>query len=187
MTEKSPSLDLLERLQAAGVPKNIIAQILLIAPSGVTDLYKGRRTLKHDEAAKLLPLLPRARQGREIPVIGMAGAGNWIEAIEHTEEKAWLPEQAGDRGKFAVRVVGQSMNLLLPEGSLAVVDPDDRELFVGKLYLLMNGDGEGTIKRYRADPARFEPVSDDPKFEPFSIANFDFRIIGRVTSGLQNF
>lgn len=187
MPETTPSQEILDRLEAAGIPKRVIAEKLLIPPSGVTDLFRGRRGLKHDEALKLLSMLPQQRQGREVPVIGMAGAGNWIEAIELASEKAWLPEQVGAAGKFAVRVVGQSMNLLLPEGSLAVVDPDDRELYVGKLYLLMNGDGEGTIKRYRADPARFEPVSDDPSFEPFSIANFDFRIIGRVTSGVQAF
>lgn len=187
MSEQTPSSDLLNRLEAAGVPKRAVAQKLLISPSGVTALFKGERALKHDEAHKLLEMLPTQRSGREVPVIGMAGAGNWLEAVEGSDEMAWLPEQVGEAGKFAVRVVGQSMNLLLPEGSLAVVNPDDCELFVGKLYLIMNADGEGTIKRYRADPARFEPVSDDPTFQPFSIANLNYRIVGRVTSGVMSF
>jgi SOS-response transcriptional repressor LexA len=79
------------------------------------------------------------------------------------------------------------MNLLLPEGSHAIVDPEDRRLFNGKLYLLRNAEGEATIKRYRTDPARFEPVSDNPDYLPFEIGQLDFSIIGRVTSGLQKF
>ncbi len=185
MSRNTPSADLLKRLEDAGVPKRIIASTILVQPSAVSDLYAGRRQLKHDEAVALMNLVPASARGRELPVIGMAGAGNWLEAIERADDQVWAPREAN--GKFVVEVVGQSMNLLLPEGSFAVVDPDDRDLFAGKLYLLRNSEGEATIKRYRADPARFEPVSDDASFEPFSIGSFDFQVIGRVTFGMQRF
>ncbi len=187
MERNTPSKEILDRLAEAGVPKNVIAMKLVVSPSAVSDLYAGKRQLKHDEAVKLLNLAPKGDRGRELPVIGMAGAGNWVEAIEHTRERVWVPYQAGETGKFAVEVVGQSMNLLLPEGSLAIVDPDDRDLFIGKLYLLLNSEGEATIKRYRVDPARFEPVSDDSSFAAFRIGSFDFQVVGRVTFAMQRF
>jgi SOS-response transcriptional repressor LexA len=179
--------DILQALADAKVPKGVIAKKLVIAPSAVTDLYAGRRQLKHDEALRLLDLVPDRTAGAEIPLIGLAGAGNWIEAIEETKERIWVPREAHAVGRFAVEVVGQSMNLVLPEGTLAVINPEDRDLFVGKMYLLRNSEGEATIKRYRADPARFEPVSDDPTFEAFSVGSSDFRVIGRVTYAMQRF
>lgn len=188
MTEQSSAMAILAALEEAGVPKGVIAKKLVVAPSAVTALYSGKRQLKHDEALRLMDLLPRRPGGREVPVIGMAGAGNWLEAIEEARDKVWIPDRAGgDRGRFAVEVSGQSMNLLLAEGALAVIDPEDREVHVGKLYLLRNADGEATIKRYRADPARFEPVSSDPSFVPFNIGELDFRVIGRVVASVQAF
>lgn len=187
MAGKSPSERLLQQLEEAGVPKGAIAKRLVVQPSAVSDLYAGRRQLKYDEAVKLLGMVPLDDAAFVLPVIGLAGAGNWLEAIEHTRQYMTVPHALTTKGKFLVDVVGNSMNLVLPEGSMAVVDPDDKDLYVGKLYLLINADGEGTIKRYRADPGRFEPVSDDPDFEPIKIGSADFRIVGRITAGMQKF
>lgn len=187
MSRRSPSDELLEQLEEAGVPKGVIAKTIAVAPSAVSALYAGIRQLKYDEAVKLLRLVPAAQSGLHLPVIGLAGAGQWLEAVEHAREHIWAPRQIMGDAKFAVEVVGQSMNLLLPEGSLAIVDPDETEVLVGKIYLLRNAEGEATIKRFRQDPARFEPVSDDPTFEPFLIGQFDFRVIGRVTGSMRRF
>lgn len=179
--------DLLQALEEAGVKKGKIAETIAVGASAVSDLYAGRRQLKHDEALRLLALVPDHTAGAEVPLIGMAGAGNWVEAIEATKDYIWVPREAIARGKFAVELVGQSMNLLMPEGSIALIDPDDVELFAFKLYLLRNADGEATIKRFRTDPSRFEPVSDDPTFVPFLVGSTDFRVIGRVTYAMQRF
>jgi phage repressor protein C with HTH and peptisase S24 domain len=151
-------------------------------------LFKGQRALKHDEAIQLQELLgleDGGAAGRDIPLIGMTGAGKWLEAIEVARKTVWVP--AGTEGTFAVEVVGDSMNVLLPEGSIAIIDPEQTEVYGGKLYLLRNSEGEATIKRYRTDPSRFEPVSDNPEYVPFSIGSTDFRVIGRVTGGLTTF
>ncbi|HEX8413430.1 MAG TPA: S24 family peptidase [Sphingomicrobium sp.] len=136
----------------------------------------------------LLGLIREALHDRPLPIIGMAGAGNWAAALEDPGNDVLnVPMQIGAGGRFVVEVFGESMNLLLPPGSYAVIDPDDRELYVGKLYLLQSHEGEATIKRYRADPARFEPVSDNSEFQPFGIHDFEFRVIGRVTAGMLRF
>ncbi len=188
MSDPIPTAEqILRSLREAGVPQRVIAEKLAIPQSAVSNLYNGSRVLKLHEANVLLSLLPPRPGVREIPLIGMSGAGRWLEAIEEAREKIQVPGGLDERGAFAVTVVGDSMNLLLPEGSHAIVDPEDRRLFNGKLYLLRNADGEATIKRYRSDPARFEPASDNPDYMPFEIGDFDFTIIGRVTSGLQKF
>ena len=188
MTRKTPTREILDALEDLGVPRKQIAMRLAVAPSAITDLYAGKRTLKYDEAVQLqLTFLSKAQGSRDLPVIGMAGAGNWVEAIADPEETVHVPARAGTSGKFVVEVVGQSMNQVLPDGSLAIIEPDETDVYVGKLYLLQNADGEGTIKRFRTDPLRFEPVSDDPSFEPIMIGAVDFQVVGRVTGAIQKF
>lgn len=178
------SVELIQALKDAGVPQTAVAKKLVLAPSAVSMLFQGRRELKHDEALKLQELLDVDTGVTEIPLIGMAGAGNWVEAIEVARRSVWVPTAM--RAKFAIEIVGNSMNLAgLPDGTTATVDPEDTELHVGKIYLLLNGDGEATVKRFRHDPARFEPVSDDPEHKPFSVGSSDFRVIGRITGAVQ--
>jgi repressor LexA len=180
------SARLIQALKDAHVPQRAVADKLSLAPSAVSMLFQGRRELKHDEALKLQELLDVDPSVIEIPLIGMAGAGNWVEAIEVARRTVWVP--AASAGKFAIEIVGDSMNLAgLPEGATAIVDPEDTDLHVGKIYLLLNGDGEATVKRFRHDPARFEPVSSNPKHAPFSVGSSDFRVIGRISGAVQLF
>jgi SOS-response transcriptional repressor LexA len=185
MSRSTPSREILDRLIEAGVPKGAVAKKLVLAPSAISALFAGERQLKHDEAVKLLEMLPRENRTHEVPLIGMAGAGNWIEAVEVAGRQ--IPVPAGMAGRFALEIVGSSMNLLLPDGSIAIVDPDDTSLYVGKIYLLLNDEGEATVKRYRTEPSRFEPVSDDPSHTPFEIGSSSFRVIGRISGGVQFF
>lgn len=194
MTEKPPidlpSAQLIEALRESGIPQRVVAMKLSLSPSAVSLMMKGERALKFDEAVKIQNLLGIAptvegASGRDLPVIGWSGAGKWVEAIEVTRNQVWVPNQTP--GKFGVEVSGDSMDIVLPEGSTAIVDPDQLDLYAGKLYLLINVDGEATIKRYRAEPARFEPVSNNPEYVPFAVGSTDFRVIGRVTGALQMF
>lgn len=187
MPADTPTRNLLDAVKEAGIPQRVVASKLSLAPSAVSNLFKGERGLKYNEAVILQELLGgvASPRGRELPLIGMAGAGQWLEAIEVTRRHVWMPAEA--EGQFALDVIGDSMNLMLPEGTTAIVDPEQTELYVGKLYLLLNPEGEATIKRYRSDPARFEPVSDNPDHSPFSVAAGEFRVLGRVTAGLQMF
>lgn len=77
-------------------------------------------------------------------------------------------------------VTGDSMNRALPDGSVAVVDPDDLDLVARGIYVVMNGDGEATCKRFMPDPARLEPDSDNPAHKTIYPGRDHFTIIGRV-------
>lgn len=149
------------------MPQRVVAMKLNLSPSAVSLIMKGERALKFDEAVKIQNLLGASTAatggaGRELPVIGWSGAGKWVEAIEVPRHQVWVPNQTA--GKFGVEVSGDSMDIVLPEGSTAIIDPEQVDLYAGKLYLLINADGEATIKRYRAEPARFEPVSNNPEY-----------------------
>lgn len=119
---------------------------------------------------------------RMVPLIGEISAGNWREAIENPEGE--VPSVDAGPNAFALRAKGTSMDLLVPDGGYVIVDPDHPELRDGKVYAVMNGEGETTVKRYRADPARLEPCSTDPSHQAISLGQTPFQVIGRVTTAV---
>lgn len=80
---------------------------------------------------------------------------------------------------IALRVEGDSMDRISPPGSVIFVNLRDRRLVTNACYIIANGDGEATYKRFRASPPRFEPVSTNPSHEAIFPDGEPF-VIGRV-------
>lgn len=152
--------------------------------SAMSNVFKGKRRLQIEEANRLKDFLGIVDEPEVqwVPVIGLASAGYWQEAIHTPARHFPMPRGVGGRRSFGVEIKGDSMNLLLPEGGWAVIDPDQRELFSGRVYLIQNEQDEATIKRYCGDPARFEPVSNNPLHQPFTLADVRYKVVGRVVS-----
>lgn len=179
-------LDELRRWLASGkVLQKEIAVELGIAPARITEMLKGERRLQHRE----FPILARYLglddgphpSVRTIPRIGLVPAGDLREALAETagslEVTADLP-----KGVFALEVDGESMNKIAPFGCDVIVDPSDKHLFSGDLYVLSNQAGEFTFKRFLQDPARLVPLSSDPSHKEIMLGEEPINIIGRVVS-----
>lgn len=141
--------------------------------------------IKIAEALHLQPqdLLASNREPvRYIPVLGAIPAGNWKEAIAEADGE-FVPIPAAHVGPnaFGLRPVGDSMNRVVTDKTVLVVDPDQYDLLDGKLYAVMNGDGETTFKRFRANPPRLEPDSDNPVHQPIPLGREHVTVIGQVT------
>jgi repressor LexA len=81
----------------------------------------------------------------------------------------------------ALDVEGDSMDLIVPDGGRIIFDPDDRALFPKRFYVVLNGAGETTFKRFFADPARLEPCSTNPAHKVIVLGDGEpFTIVGRV-------
>ena len=177
--------------------------------SAVSALLAGKRRVAVEEAAAIYRLLgldrpdqagdtpspdpatasARVREGAVagevpdygvVPVIGIAGAGRWREAVEVPLGHMPVPGRLSGRGMFGIAVRGDSMDLLIEDGGLILVDAGQKELAPGGVYLIANSRGEATVKRYRRDPARFEPCSSNPTHRPFLISEDDFSVLGKV-------
>ena len=173
--------------------------------SAVSALLSGKRRVTVDEAAAIYALLgldtaarpvaapektsARLRDGATagsmpdygvVPVIGIAGAGRWREAVEVPLGHIPVPARLAGGSVFGIEVDGDSMDLLIDDGGLILVDPGLKELAPGGVYLIANSRGEATVKRYRRDPARFEPCSSNPLHQPFLICDDDFSVLGKV-------
>lgn len=86
-------------------------------------------------------------------------------------------DPAGDW--IALQVVGDSMDRISPPESIIFVDRADKILVPNACYVISNGDGEATYKRFRPNPMRFEPVSTNPTHEPIYPTREPL-IVGRV-------
>lgn len=115
-----------------------------------------------------------------VPIITWVSAGSLSEAEHIDEEKGILAvSNLNPRGKwFALEVKGDSMDRISPNGSIILVDYNDKQLVPNACYIISNERGSATYKRYRPTPQRFEPVSTNPTYE--TIFDGNISVVGRV-------
>lgn len=122
------------------------------------------------------------------PVAGSIAAGDPSEAIEWTDERHYIPPEilAADPDTFILRLHGDSMNLILPDGCFVAVCPN-LEVESGDIAAVkVNGD-DATVKRIKFvdDLVLLIPESTNPEHKVRLIDENDpdapyFSILGRV-------
>lgn len=154
----------------------------LPSQSAFSNLMKDKRKVTVEEARRAYEFLGIKAEPliQWIPVIGIANAGNWREAIHMPMGS--LPVRVGSVNQevFAIEVSGDSMNQLIQDGGHIVIDPRQKELRDGKVYLIQNDRGETTVKAYFRSPARFEPMSDNTEHKGWLVSDREFIVLGRV-------
>ncbi len=124
----------------------------------------------------------------EVPLYGSIAAGTPIEMLA-VDEMHHIPVSVRDKYPHAylLKVCGESMNRILPNGCYALVDPSkaiDRD---GKPYAVCVNGYDATIKRIRQLANGYEliPDSTDPTYET-QLYNYnvegteEITVIGRV-------
>lgn len=136
-------------------------------------LVKGREPKERSDTPVLAPA--------KVPVITWVSAGAM--ASDPTQQDIIKEVSAPDldpKGRWiALRVDGDSMDRISPPGSTIFVNLKDRRLVTNACYIIVNDDGEASYKRFRANPARFEPVSTNPAHEPI-FPDGEPAVVGRV-------
>lgn len=104
----------------------------------------------------------------EVPLYGSIAAGKPIEMLQ-IEDTFTIPRQMRERypDSFLLKVCGESMNKILPNGSYALVNPTS-EAIDGKAYAVAVNGYDATIKRVRHLDNGIEllPDSTDPTIRP---------------------
>jgi len=117
-----------------------------------------------DNIQKIIPV------GRsvEVPLYGSIAAGIPLEMIE-IEEHIEIPEIIGDKfpGAFLLRVNGDSMNKVVPNGMYALIDPNG-EIKNGDIAAVNVNGCEATLKRFYKlqNTIVLEPDSYNPEHSP---------------------
>lgn len=171
-------------MEAGGETQADIARLLNISPDKISKTMKGKRQLKLEEANKLASYYGTARNEHEpsalLPIVGLVSAGAWAEGFEHIRGYMPSPDKSLSRDAFVVIVEGDSMDLVAQPGDGIIVDPHDRDLLAGRFYVIRNGEGETTFKRYMDNPARLEPCSNNPAHETIYPGREEFHVVGRA-------
>lgn len=178
----------LEALGAA-MPSDLTA-------STVAKLENRRSGLTADyllEIAHVLQVSPAEVLGdaiggavRLVPVIAQVNAGNWGDTVGEAAEMIPVPVHLKGANLFALRPLGDSMDLIAGEDGFVIVDPDQRELVDGKFYVLMNEHGETTFKKFSANPLALLPCSTNGDHAAIPVGSAPFTVIGRVIYAGQN-
>ncbi|MFT8361454.1 MAG: LexA family transcriptional regulator [Liquorilactobacillus satsumensis] len=96
-----------------------------------------------------------------------------------------IANKYGRKNLLAIKVEGDSMNKVILDGTIAVVNTDDTEVKNGQVYAVIVNGYANTIKHVfkYADHIRFEPDSYNPANQPFSYKNdedISIKIIGKL-------
>ncbi|SYW19518.1 XRE family transcriptional regulator [Oenococcus oeni] len=107
------------------------------------------------------------------------------DVIGKLEIPGGIAKKYGKKNLLAVKVEGDSMNKVILDGMIAVVDTDDTEVKNGNVYAVIVNGYSNTLKHvYQyTDHIRFEPDSFNPANKPFSYKydeDISIKIIGKL-------
>jgi SOS-response transcriptional repressor LexA len=184
-----------DEMQFLGMGVRALAQATGVSENYLTkSLGKAGRRIQHHEMVAIEEALAAKRRELEgepedaplrplpaIPLLGDVPAGRPQDAIEITGK--WHPVSDPDTPKraYALRIRGDSMDKLAPDGATIIVDPDDRDLWDGAQYVVRGSNGT-TFKEYHANPARLVPLSTNPEHQVTKLGDEPIEILGRVWS-----
>lgn len=166
-----------------------LANLIGIDPTAVSKRLTGKRAFKLAEMQKIeswLGMAPAVEMVgadvRVIPIIGQVAAGNWREAVQQPLGMLPVPTSTS-KNAIALEVEGDSMDLEIESGGIVIVDLNDKALYPGRLFVVLNAEGETTFKQFELDPARLIPRSSNPVHRAIQIGDGEgFTVLGRVTA-----
>ena len=182
-----------------GLTQADLAQHMNVAPATIQRWETQKRKINVEKLKKLSTYLKcsieelcgvdrkpenRSPKVRLVPTISWVRAGNFTENESLDQEDTVPVADLNSDSIFALRVVGNSMNLIAPEGSTIIVDYRDKDLREGMYYVAQSHKGI-TFKRYYSKPPRLEPVSSDPSFQTIFLEENTY-VVGRVIKVIQS-
>lgn len=116
-----------------------------------------------------------------VPIVSSVAATGFSAAVEGAADMPRILAPGLPRGDYiALRVVGDSMNLIAPDQSIIVVDRSDKLLRPRGFYVFATDDqSEATFKRWMSKPDRLEPYSTNPSYETI-FPEHPPTVVGRV-------
>lgn len=150
------------------LPKPVAAKLAPIVRSTVADLLLIESDLPAFERVALLSWVSAGRLADQDSVSNVD--------IEKHVIAVDLPKGSW----IALRVRGDSMDRLAPDGAVIFVNRSDRNLREDQFYVFAIGAGATTFKRYRGGKSvRLQPYSSNSDHETIQAPD-DLRVIGRV-------
>lgn len=191
-----------EVMTEAGMGPTAVAREIGESKQNVDRWRKGERRLQPEDALRLVPVfenvsnvsaarllgLPNGHSKtvekvKPIPLVSWISAGRMSgsEVPPNVRAERQLPRADLGPGQWiALKVKGDSMNLVAPENSIIFVNVADKHLVEDRFYVFTTQDGDSTFKRYRGGrQPRLQPYSTNPDHETIP-ATEEILVVGRV-------
>jgi SOS-response transcriptional repressor LexA len=174
-----------------GLTQEALADKIGTNAGQIHKLESGMRRLSDVWIEKLMPALgcsPAELIGgapeKQVPIIGEVPGGDLIEAI-HQPADGFIRFNSKKPNLVAVRVRGNSMSRIAPDGMYVIVDIDDNNpanLANQPVIVCIDCDGayECSFKIYKRNPDRFEPFSIEAGYDAIFPGDRPWKIYGRV-------
>ena len=173
-----PSSQLLNRIAAA---LNVSSDFLLDLDAPVK--VKPEINLREKRLIKSVDII-------RIPILGEVRGGLAMFAAGNIEGYTTQDIQSlnSDKTYFALRVIGDSMDKLIREGDLVIVEQTNT-VETGDIAIVLMNDDESTIKRIKFvnNLIALVPESYNPAYEPQLISPEMVQIIGKVIESKRSF
>lgn len=195
---------IVKRLAAIGKSQVDLAKAVHMKQQGINSITKGdvERPRKLREIADFLrttqefllgetndptpPPVTFYRNLVPVPVISWVSAGKLAdseEPIPEDEGRVILVDDLGPGDFFGLKVDGDSMDRISPEGSVIIVNRRDRQLVSDKPYVFAVN-GKSTFKLWHParppEPFYLEPFSTNPRNRPVFADRKQLEVVGRV-------
>lgn len=175
---KSRGLTMQELADKVGVHFTTIAKLERSQRKLSAEMVHDIAVALNVEPSALLNERPERVSVRTIPIVGRISASGWKATTEDVIGHMAAPVSAPRA--FALQPDGDSMDRVVGQDGMIIVDPDQQMLHDGKLYAILNEEGEATFKQYRANPPRLEPLSNNPEHKAIPLGASPFTVVGRV-------
>lgn len=166
-----------------------IESLMEIAPAlGTTPEW-----LAYEAGPETADMASRERPALLVPKVSWVSAGAFAisDTVMETDEfdaitVSGLPT-GGEWYAFDVPDTFDSMDRISPPGSTIIVNRKDKRLVPNACYVITDGEGGATYKRFRPSPIRFEPVSTNASHEPIFPDEGNMPgVFGRVRQSILN-
>jgi len=188
----------IERRSQLGLSQADLADRIGISQQAVNQLEKGetQRPRKLREIAVALECTEdwllggsgKPQPPKGVGLISWVQAGALAEVIDSYQPgdaEMWIDYPAKHSKMIALRVKGNSMNKISPDGSIIIIDLNDREMTSNRLYVVKIGD-DATFKRFRNNPPRLVPETTGD-FKTIFLGDRPVRPVGRVVRTMIDF
>lgn len=172
-------------LRRRNMSQRDLAEAVGMSENHLSKSLSGKRQFKLTEMdairAELAPE-PEEDRLRTIPLLGSVPAGKFEPAEQRGGRRIPVSDPDTPPNAYALTVRGNSMDLVVPDGTTLVIDPDDKALWPGRRYVIQTEDGATTYKEFQADPARLVPCSSDDSHKEILLGSEPVVVLGRVYS-----